>query len=42
VKEYAREALEDMLGSVAASPDLVAVLGSPVVDEAVLGVMLPA
>lgn len=42
MSEYAREALEDMLGSVAASPDLVRVLGSPVVDEAVLAVMLPA
>lgn len=42
VSEYARSALEDMLGSVAASPDLLGALQSPVVDEAVLGVMLPA
>jgi hypothetical protein len=42
VQEYARTALEDMLGSVATSPELVQALGSPVVDEAVLGVMLPA
>jgi hypothetical protein len=42
VSEYARTALEEVLGSVAASADLVQALESPVVDGGVLGVMLPA
>lgn len=42
MQEYARKTLQDMLGSAASSPDVARILGSSLVDEAVLESLLPA
>ena len=42
MQEYARKTLQDMLGSAVSSPDVTRLLGSSLVDEAVLEALLPA